>query len=190
MSFDINSELFALKTFERYNDEMKYIIDSTSSLYLKIVNLKTFDELSKMLKLLDLDTNSICAKKITNLGGWCCADCVRSDNSIYCQECWSQMKDKHKGHKIVFTKKVDNGTCDCGDHNYIDNKCNEICDKSSKYKYEYNEKCYADCEKGFLYDENNNQMNKCKCHLDKCLLCSPESLNKGRLCTKCNNDII
>ena len=122
MSFDINSELFALKTFERYNDEMKYIIDSTSSLYLKIVNLKTFDELSKMLKLLDLDTNSICAKEITNLGGWCCADCVRSDNSIYCQECWSQMKDKHKGHKIVFTKKVDNGTCDCGDHNYIDNK--------------------------------------------------------------------
>ena len=93
MSFDINSELFALKTFERYNDEMKYIIDSTSSLYLKIVNLKTFDELSKMLKLLDLDTNSICAKEITNLGGWCCADCVRSDNSIYCQECWSQMKD-------------------------------------------------------------------------------------------------
>ena len=46
----------------------------------------------------------------------------------------------------------------------------------------------ADCEKGFLYDENNNQMNKCKCHLDKCLLCSPESLNKGGLCTKCNND--
>ena len=74
------------------------------------------------------------------------------------------------------------------DNNYIDNKCNEICDKSSKYKYEYNGKCYADCEKGFLYDENNNQMNKCKCHLDKCLLYSPESLKKGGLCTKCNND--
>ena len=37
MSFDINSELIALGTFEKSNDEMKYIIDSVSLLYLKIV---------------------------------------------------------------------------------------------------------------------------------------------------------
>ena len=122
MSFDINSELIALGTFEKSNDEMKYIIDSVSSLYLKIVNLNSYEELKRMFELLELDTNSICGKDVTNIGGWSCADCTRSDNSIYCQECWSQMKDKHINHNIIFTKIIDNGTCDCGDHNYIDSK--------------------------------------------------------------------
>ena len=122
MSFDINSELFALKTFEKYDDEMKYIIDSTSSLYLKIVNLNSYEELRKMFELLNLDTNSICAKEMVNCGAWSCDDCIRSDNSIYCQECWSQMKDKHINHNIRFKKVGIDGTCDCGDHNYIDSK--------------------------------------------------------------------
>ena len=122
MSFDINSELIALGTFEKSNDEMKYIIDSVSLLYLKIVNLNSYEELKRMFELLELDTNSICGKDVTNIGGWSCADCTRSDNSIYCQECWSQMKDKHINHNIIFTKIIDNGTCDCGDHNYIDSK--------------------------------------------------------------------
>ena len=122
MSFDLNSELISLGTFEKYNDEMKYIIDSTSSLYLKMVNLNSYEELRKMFELLELNTNSLCGKDLSNIGAWTCADCIRSENSIYCQECWSQMKDKHKNHNIIFTKLVDNGTCDCGDHNYIDKK--------------------------------------------------------------------
>jgi len=65
------------------------------------------------------------------------------------------------------------------------NECIDSCDNSSQYKYEYNGKCYENCSKGFLYDDNNNSLNICKCELDKCLTCPPVALNKN-LCTKCN----
>ena len=66
------------------------------------------------------------------------------------------------------------------------NECIESCDNISLYQYEYNGRCYNNCTFGFLYDENNNSINKCKCELDKCLLCT-KILLKG-LCTKCNID--
>ena len=65
------------------------------------------------------------------------------------------------------------------------NECIDNCDNDSQYKYENNGKCYDNCENGFLYDENNNKINKCKCKLDKCLLCS-EIAVKNDLCTICN----
>ena len=58
---------------------------------------------------------------------------------------------------------------------YCDN-----CDKSSQYKYEYNGKCLERCSKGVLSGSK-----KCKCELDKCLLCPQVALNLG-LCTECN----
>ena len=67
------------------------------------------------------------------------------------------------------------------------NKCFESCDKSSQYEYEYNGKCYENCQKGFIYDENDNQIKKCKYELDKCLICPNVALNKD-LCTKCNDN--
>ena len=66
------------------------------------------------------------------------------------------------------------------------NKCVEKCD-NPPYIYEYNGKCYENCRKGLLLDENENQMNKCKCELDECLLCPKVALEKG-LCTKCNTN--
>jgi len=66
------------------------------------------------------------------------------------------------------------------------NKCIENCNDSKPYPYEYNGKCYDNCSKGYFYD-NNDQTIKCKCQLDKCLLCPQVALNKG-LCTKCNDD--
>ena len=65
------------------------------------------------------------------------------------------------------------------------NECIDSCENSNQYKFEYNGKCYEHCPNGFLYDENNNQLNKCKCELDKCLTCPNVALNKN-LCTKCN----
>ena len=56
---------------------------------------------------------------MSQVGGWRCTDCVDNENTVFCQDCWSQMKEKHVGHNIVFLKDV-NGTCDCGDHNCID----------------------------------------------------------------------
>ena len=65
------------------------------------------------------------------------------------------------------------------------NECINSCNDSPQYPYEYKGKCYDHCVNGFAYDENGNQMNKCKCELDKCLLCSNTAMNKN-LCTKCN----
>ena len=67
------------------------------------------------------------------------------------------------------------------------NKCIESCNDSEQYPFEYNGKCYDYCSKGLLSDNNNNEINTCKCELDKCLLCPQVALNKG-LCTKCNDD--
>ena len=69
---------------------------------------------------------------------------------------------------------------------YNNNQCIESCDKSSQDKYEYNGQCVENCPNGNLYDDNNI-INICKCHLDKCLLCPQIALNK-ELCTKCNNN--
>ena len=44
---------------------------------------------------------------------------------------------------------------------------------------------FAECENGFLIDENNNAI--CKCALEKCLSCSIEALNNS-LCSRCNYD--
>ena len=67
------------------------------------------------------------------------------------------------------------------------NECIDSCENSTQYKYEYNGKCYENCSNGYLFDNNNNKLNKCKCELDKCLTCPNVALNKG-LCTKCNDN--
>ena len=59
------------------------------------------------------------------------------------------------------------------------NECFESCDNNSQYKYEYNGRWYENCSKGILYDEHNNQLNKWKCELDKCLFCSNVALYKN-----------
>ena len=68
----------------------------------------------------------------------------------------------------------------------INGICYESCD-TTKYKYEYNGKCVENCTQGFLYDNDNNRINKCKCELDKCLLC-PQVALLNNLCTKCNSN--
>jgi hypothetical protein len=98
--------------------DLHYRIESTLVSYLDMLKLKTIEELGVFFSLLELDTGTICSKKMIDVGGWRCADCVLNDNTIFCQDCWSQMKDKHKNHNIVYIGRV-SGTCDCGDHNSI-----------------------------------------------------------------------
>ena len=71
--------------------------------------------------------------------------------------------------------------------NNDNNDCVESCDNNPQYPYEYNGKCVDNCLKGFLLDKNGNPTNKCKCELDKCLLCPNVALSKY-LCTKCNDN--
>ena len=92
--------------------------------------------------------------------------------------------------------QINNKTChliDCSDNWKSKQKkiinvtglCINNCNENSLYKYEYNGRCYDNCTNGFFVDENNNL--KCKCELEKCLLCRPIAL-KNNLCTKCNID--
>ena len=100
-----------------------------------------------------------------------------------------------KNQNIIFPqiKKIECYIIDCSDDWKSKQKkiipktgkCLESCDKDPQYKYEYNGKCYDNCPKGYFTDENN--INKCKCELEKCLICPPEALEK-KLCTKCNTD--
>ena len=87
--------------------------------------------------------------------------------SCYTIDCSDDWKSKQK--------KIINNT----------NECIQSCDSSSQFPYEYNGKCYENCSNGFIYDKNNNRINKCKCQLEECLLCPNVALNKG-LCTECN----
>ena len=96
--------------------------------------------------------------------------------------------DVNINQNIIFPQ-IKNKSCytiDCSDNWRISQKkiingtgqCVESCENTSLHKYEYGGKCYH-CPYG-LTEEN-----KCKCKLEKCLLCSEEALNKS-LCTKCN----
>ena len=64
---------------------------------------------------------------------------------------------------------------------YETGECIDSCEYNLIYKYEYNGKCYQNCNHGLI----NNNSNICKCELEKCLLCPPVALDKD-LCTKCN----
>ena len=85
--------------------------------------------------------------------------------TIYCGDDW-----------IKHQKKLINGT----------NTCINSCNNSINYEFEFNGKCYNSCEYGFYYDKENSQQKKCKCNLEKCLLCSNVDSVKD-LCLSCND---
>ena len=108
------------------------------------------------------------------------------DNIVIC------INESNNQNKIL--PQIKNRTCytiDCSDNWKLKQKkvilesdtCLERCDSDPKYKYEYNGKCYENCTRGYYIDDNNS--NKCKCELEKCLICPPVALNNS-LCTKCN----
>ena len=65
------------------------------------------------------------------------------------------------------------------------NQCIDNCSISTLYQYEYNGKCYSNCSYGFQYNNTIIINNKCKCELEKCLVCPTIAL-RFNLCTKCN----
>ena len=117
-SGSLNLPINASDKYDVFNRNMTRKIESTLLSYLNTINAKSVEDMSKYFARFDKDTQTICAKKMVEVGGWRCADCVTNDNTIFCQDCWSLMRDKHKGHNVIFIGRV-SGTCDCGDHNCI-----------------------------------------------------------------------
>lgn len=106
-------------TFEDHGKRIISKIRFSMVKYMEITKVKSPLEMTFFLSLADIDTGSVCATKMESVGGWRCLDCIKNENTIFCQDCWSKMKDKHADHNIVFLTTV-NGTCDCGDPNTID----------------------------------------------------------------------
>ena len=117
---DFSSE-YNTMSFPDCSKSMSFKIEDTLLAYLDHLKLNSVEDMATFFALLEVDSNTICARKMVEVGGWRCADCVKNDTIIFCQDCWSLMKDMHKDHNIVFLNRV-NGTCDCGDHNCIDKK--------------------------------------------------------------------
>ena len=106
-------------TFKEHSDRILTKIKASMLKYMKVTNTKTALEMTLLFTLSDIDQGSVCAGKMESVGGWSCLDCIKNETTIFCQNCWSQMKNQHKNHNIIFDTTV-NGTCDCGDPNSID----------------------------------------------------------------------
>lgn len=75
---------------------------------LNLINENDFTSLSLTSK------NKNCGKVLPiNSYAWTCEECQTSENSIICQECYENSKDRHLGHTLVFKNNV-SGFCDCG----------------------------------------------------------------------------
>ena len=148
--------------------KMERMFDSCTNL--EYINLKNFDEI-KLEEYLDMfkDIPSnvvICINEI-NTNQKILPQINQNDcHIIYCLNDW-----KSKQKMLINSS----------------DECIISCDNNTIYKYEYNGKCYEKCSNEFLYDDNHNTFNKCKCELEKCLVCPPVALNKN-LCTKCNDN--
>ena len=90
--------------------------------------------------------------------------------------------------------QIENKTChieDCTDNwklkqnKLIEGSYECINNCSIRNLYEYNGKCVSQCPNGNFNDDNN--VIKCKCQLEKCYTCPTVALNK-ELCTKCNDN--
>ena len=110
-----------VKTFEEHTKVINNQVKLAMLEYLTGFKVKDPIELGLLFSLLEKDTGSVCAKNMEMVGGWRCYDCIKNENTIFCQKCWETMKEKHKDHNICYLTAV-NGTCDCGDINQIDKK--------------------------------------------------------------------
>ena len=108
-------------TFEEHSRKILDKIKNSMLKFMEVTNTKNSLEMTLLFALSDIDTGSVCAGKMESVGGWRCLDCIKNENTVFCQDCWSQMKRLHQDHNIVFLTSV-NGTCDCGDPNTIDKK--------------------------------------------------------------------
>ena len=148
------------------NTNMEYMFYNCVNL--EYINLKNLSELRNCHKMFDnvpenivicINENIAKEKIFPQLNNKSCY-------SIDCSDDWNSKQ-----------KKIINKT----------NECIESCSRSEQYQFEYNGKCYENCTYGLFYEENRYIENKCKCELDKCLLCPKVPLNKN-LCLKCNTN--
>ena len=87
-------------------------------------NLKSLDECITYLEKRSKPNKCICAGIIDEIPGWRCVDCSKYENSIYCHDCFVNIKDYHKNHKVLYLNDS-GGMCDCGDPDTLYKFCTE-----------------------------------------------------------------
>ena len=155
--FEGCSSLISLDLSHFITSEVEYMQQMFSGCTnLQYINLKNFDQskLSTCSNMFDNITDNvvICINKDIN------GKIISKLPYCYTINCSDYWKSNQK--KLIYK------TGECV------NNCNDT------YKYEFNGKCYKNCEYGYTND------NICKCKLDQCLSCPLINLN---LCTECND---
>ena len=115
------------------HNEISYLILKTQDNYNKQMGVECIQQLFKLLKLSEFEEkNKICLKLIKNQGVWKCKDCQKNKESIYCNECWGNIRQKHinSGHKYEYIGDYICGTCDCGNLTNMEKEF--VCSKHSK----------------------------------------------------------
>ena len=97
-------------------------IDKFTSLFEK--NLETFEETLNYLEKISIPNKCVCAGLINDIPGWRCVDCSKSENTLYCNDCYVKSQDLHKGHKVYYWENS-SGMCDCGDPSSLNKYCHE-----------------------------------------------------------------
>ena len=89
----------------------------------------------------------------------------------------------NEGYKYKITSYLSNSNCyviDCSDdwkskRKMINNENGQCINTCNDKKY-YNIKCYDDCPSGMILNNDNSEINECKCELEQCLTCPPVAL--------------
>ena len=113
--------------------EISQLITKTQTNFNKTNFAECLNQSMKYLKLTETnDEKEICLKLITNQGAWKCKDCQKNKESIYCNECWGNVKEKHiqLKHNYEYISNYICGTCDCGNLNNMGKDF--ICSKHKK----------------------------------------------------------
>ena len=83
----------------------------------KIFGYEYNDSFFTYLKSISKPNQRACNREIkSGEGGFRCVDCTLLTNAIFCNDCFSKTRDRHKNHNVLF-KPYSNGFCDCGDPN-------------------------------------------------------------------------
>ena len=97
-------------------------IEKFPSLFEK--NLESFEDCLDYLEKKSIPNKCVCAGIIDTIPGWRCVDCSKYENAIYCNDCFTNSKDWHKGHKVFYLINS-SGMCDCGDPDSLTQYCHE-----------------------------------------------------------------
>ena len=122
-----------LKTYNKFYSKINSSTKAISLYFDKAVekfpslfekDLESFEDCLDYLEKKSIPNKCVCAGIIDNIPAWRCVDCSKYENTIYCNDCYKNSEDWHKGHKVFYLTNS-RGMCDCGDPDSLNQFCRE-----------------------------------------------------------------